>query len=234
MSDIPNQTIFVTIDGIISAGKTTVGAALQAMGYHFIPEPTNQWGDMLQKFYSDPPRYAFTFQMMAFATRSKTYGDMIKKIAGTCKHPIIMERSVYTDHNVFVAMLHDDGVISDTEYSIYHHVWSIAAHVPIKPDLAIYIKTPIDVAMQRIALRGRESEKGITLEYLQRLDRYHDQWLLDTIVDGQPSAIFSKHQDRVPVVLVDGTLAPTDMAMLIDEAIRDRIAFYNSNDDIPF
>ena len=53
----------VSIDGNIGAGKSTILAELNNMGYHVFPEDVESWGSFLEKLYVDPKRWAFTFQM---------------------------------------------------------------------------------------------------------------------------------------------------------------------------
>jgi deoxycitidine kinase/deoxyguanosine kinase len=46
----------------------------------------------------------------------------------------------------------------------------------INIDKYIYINTPPDICLQRIAKRNRSGE-SIPLEYLQKLDTFHKNWL---------------------------------------------------------
>ncbi len=42
----------------------------------------------------------------------------------------------------------------------------------------IYLRCSVETAMKRIKKRGREEERGIEKEYLEKLGRYHDEWLM--------------------------------------------------------
>jgi deoxyadenosine/deoxycytidine kinase len=73
------QRRMVLLEGNIGAGKTTIGRRVAASGaFSFVEEPTRIWQErydvnMLDLFYSDTERWAFTFQINAFVTRAKTW-----------------------------------------------------------------------------------------------------------------------------------------------------------------
>ena len=52
----------------------------------------------------------------------------------------------------------------------------IADHLP-EPDLLIYLIAPPEILQKRIADRGRAMESGISLEYLQLLDSFYEDWM---------------------------------------------------------
>lgn len=185
----------ILLEGNIGAGKSTIGWALKASGlFDFIEEPVEEWKsgfgvNMLDLFYRDMPRWAFTFQITTFVTRCKTW----KEISALTDHPrVLLERSIYTDRYVFAPTLHRLGAINADEWAIYCRLWEFTvANSDVAPDCVLYLRTPAEVCMERIRRRGRGEESGVTLDYLQQLEALHDQWLLnrpDTVVlDGTQS-----------------------------------------------
>ncbi|MFN2110949.1 MAG: deoxynucleoside kinase [Anaerolineae bacterium] len=171
----------ILLEGNIGAGKSTVGATLKASGlFEFIEEPVNEWkngfaSNMLDVFYHDMNRWAFTFQLVTFITRKKTW----KEILSCTDHPrVILERSIFTDRYVFAPNLHRLGVIEDNEWQVYCRLWDfVADNNDIEPDCILYLRTPADVCLERIHRRGRGEETGITLDYLRQLEDLHDEWL---------------------------------------------------------
>ena len=190
----PSQHKIICIQGNIGSGKSTVVRLLeqqqQAEDYTCMLEPVNVWNDykmdgknILEHFYMYRKRYAFPFQMMAFYTRLNAMRQLPKD------RMVIMERSVETDKRIFAQMLIDDGSIDPICARIYnewYHDLVSDAHEKI---VNVYIRTPPDVCLERIAKRGRAGEDGITLDYLTRCHDLHEQWLLDTahVVDGTMS-----------------------------------------------
>ena len=45
---------------------------------------------------------------------------------------------------------------------------------------SIYLRCTPETAFKRIQKRGRDEEKNITLEYLNKLHKYHESWLNNT------------------------------------------------------
>ena len=182
----------ILLEGNIGAGKTTVGNTLAASGkFGFIEEPTAVWqegyaANMLELFYDDPHRWAFTFQTCAFVTRAKTWKEML---ALNSHSRIVLERSIYCDRYIFAENCHRTGLISSAEYQLYCGLWDfLVADYHVQPDLILYLRTPADVCLERIKARDRSEESGITLEYLLQLEGLHDEWLLNNpgalVIDG--------------------------------------------------
>ena len=45
--------------------------------------------------------------------------------------------------------------------------------------LLIYLRCEPDIAYQRMQVRNRKAEKEIPFEYLKKLHKYHDKWLMN-------------------------------------------------------
>ena len=116
--------MLVLLEGNIAAGKTTLGEALTASDrFRFVPEPVAHWqtgfaANLLERFYADTPRWAFTMQIGAFVTRA----GLVKPTTDGCI--TVYERSVYCDRYVFARNLHDQGLMDDTEWAVYCHFWA--------------------------------------------------------------------------------------------------------------
>jgi deoxyadenosine/deoxycytidine kinase len=188
-----DDTLMILLEGNIGAGKTTIGQALAASGeFAFIEEPTKAWqegfaSNMLDLFYSDPHRWAFTFQICAFITRAKTWREVL---ALTDHRRVVLERSIFCDRSVFAENCYRTGLMSPTEYQLYCGLWDfLASNYCVEPDLILYLRTPAEVCLERITSRSRDEEAGIALEYLLQLEGLHDEWLLDNpksiVLDGE-------------------------------------------------
>ena len=169
-----------SIEGNIGSGKSTLLAELKKAHPEivYLPEPVDEWNSfkdsagvtILEKYYEDQHRWAFTFQMMAFITRAKQLRDMPKGVI------VIMERSVFTDREIFAKMLHDSGKIHDIEYSVYLK-WFDELVGDLKIDGVVYVRTSPEVCEERIEKRDRAGESKISFEYLIECDMYHENWL---------------------------------------------------------
>ena len=189
-----SRPYIISIEGNIGAGKTT---AINKLEEHikskfpedessimFLREPVDVWNtikdenneSILEKFYKDSNKYAFPFQVMAFATRSANIKNAIKENP-KCKI-IVCERSLEADNNVFAKMLRDDGMIENVQYQIYEHFYNTCKD-HILTDGVIYVDSTPSKCSERINKRSREGEGSIELDYLQKCKDYHDKWLLN-------------------------------------------------------
>lgn len=195
----------ILLEGNIGAGKTTVGKTLAASGeFGFIEEPTAAWregyaANMLELFYNDPHRWAFTFQTCAFVTRAKTWKEML---ALTDHSRVVLERSIYCDRYIFAENCHRTGLMSPAEHQLYCGLWDfLVADYSVQPDLILYLRTPAAACLERIKARDRAEESGITLDYLLQLEGLHDEWLLDNakslVIDGGRRWSAAELQDEI-------------------------------------
>jgi deoxyadenosine/deoxycytidine kinase len=173
----------ILLEGNIGAGKSTMGRKLQESGlFAFIEEPVELWregfaANLLDAFYRDMGRWAFTFQITAFVTRAKTWQEVL---ALTDHARVILERSIFTDRFVFANNSHRLGGMTDLEWDVYCGLWDfLVANYCVEPDCILYYRTPAETCAERMKARGREEESEVSVEYLRNLEVLHDEWLLD-------------------------------------------------------
>lgn len=189
--------MLVLLEGNIAAGKTTLGERLTLDDrFTFVKEPVERWQtgytmNVLERFYVDTRRWAFTMQINAFVTRAQALDEASVPGQGVA----VFERSIYCDRHVFAKNLHQQGLMDDTEWAVYLNFWDyFRVHVPV-PDAIIYLRTPAEECYRRLKQRGRAEEKDITLEYLQQLEARHDEWLLDPVVAEHPVIVLDGSQE---------------------------------------
>ena len=189
------RPLVISIEGNIGTGKSTLLANLKihlqthypdiAAKILFLEEPVDVWGkfcdengtNILEKFYKDQRRYAFTFQVMAYISRLSLLKNAIRDNPD-CEI-IIIERSLCADKNIFMDMLHDDGIVENIEYNIYSE-WYTQFISEYRMDAVIYLDSTPTVCQKRISRRGRDGEDAIPLDYLKKCRDYHTKWLVDT------------------------------------------------------
>ena len=187
--------ILVSLEGNIGAGKSTLLEALaQRLGeqvssvgstnWIFLREPVHIWDEIrdsegttiLSKFYANPAKYAFAFQIMAYTTRLHELRRLLRENP-QCRG-VICERSLEADKHIFAKMLHSDGLIEDVMYNIYERFFNEYEDM-YKVSGIIYVDADPEVCHQRIIKRSRDGETNITLEYLTKCRDYHSAWLVD-------------------------------------------------------
>lgn len=178
--------IVLSVDGNIGAGKTTFLMALAKAcpDYDIVLEPVADWmtlsgpdgKSLLELFYEDKRRWAYTFQTCALLTRIKS---LKAALASTKNSVIITERSVLTDRHMFAEMLRSSGDIGGIEWAVYNTLFDECA-APLPLSGIIYLTTDAPVSKERIMQRARKGEERIMLEYLQALDEQHARWISST------------------------------------------------------
>jgi deoxyadenosine/deoxycytidine kinase len=179
-----SSPIIVSVDSNIGSGKTTLLTYLKEAlpDVEVVLEPVGEWmrlkdpatgKSLLELFYEDKKRWAYTFQNCAILTRLRT---IKAALATTTKRVILTERSVLTDRYVFAEMLRESGDITGLEWELYE-MWynTFAADLPIRG--VVYLTTGVGTSADRIVRRGRAGEDHIPLDYLAALDAQHHQWL---------------------------------------------------------
>lgn len=196
------RPIIISIEGNIGAGKSTILEQLEKYvnskneinkKIMFLKEPVDIWEaikddetgeNILQKFYGDPHKYAFSFQVMAYATRLRLIRKAVRENPDC--DIIICERSLEADKQIFARMLSDDGVIGNVEYKIYKQFCTEFSD-EFGLSGVIYIDADAEVCSNRINKRRREGEDSIPLDYLQKCKDYHDQWLIYRPIEFTPT-----------------------------------------------
>ena len=181
----------LTIEGNIGAGKSTFLGELQKRYAErndilFLLEPVGIWetvldengNNMLQKFYENPQKYSFAFQVLAFSTRLKLIREAVEK-AMEPESPIttiIMERSLDADRQIFAQMLYDDGLLEKCEFDIYLRMADDAMQ-SFSADGILWLTVPPEQCHERVGKRARQGEGEMKLDYLVKCDMYHKQWM---------------------------------------------------------
>jgi len=183
--------IIISLDGNIGAGKSTLLAEIRKSipELHVVDEPVGQWTalkndtgkNLLELFYEDKRRWAYTFQNCAILTRLKNIKEAVEQLDanGKGRQVILTERSVLTDKYVFAQMLRDGGDIDSLEWELYDSWFSIFSKQH-QVNGIVYLSTSSTTSKERIHIRNRQGEDRIQLDYLDALDLQHKKWIEST------------------------------------------------------
>lgn len=167
----------IVIDGIIGAGKSTVGHFLSDMlNVPLFEELKDDGRDslaqrMLDRFYEDQSRWSAIIQVMFLNDRFKD----LKRIEADGNFAIL-DRSIYGDE-IFAKTIHERGQMTEDEFKIYRDLLhNMLSHIS-PPHVLIYIDVSVDTAMDRINRRGRSTEGDlIPRDYMEDLRRNYEIW----------------------------------------------------------
>jgi deoxycitidine/deoxyadenosine/deoxyguanosine kinase len=194
----------LSIEGNIGAGKSTFLSLVDRwLDTQVVYEPHTKWqeigGDnLLEKFYNDTSRWAYTFQTYAFISRVVEQ-ENFSRISD--KAVQILERSVYSDRYCFAKNCFQMGTMNALEWKLYQEWFSWLVGTFVRPlDGFIYLKTDPEICYKRLLKRNRSEEKEVSLDYLKMIHDKHEQWLIqkqevDDVSKQVPVLVLECNQD---------------------------------------
>ena len=161
----------ICIDGVVGSGKTTLAALLEKkLNLKLYNELANQDTEiLLDKFYRDRHRWAFTMQIHFLNERFRMIKEVHKNGGG------LLDRSIFGD-KIFASMLHEDGYMSREEFLTYSTLLENMLEHTKPPLLMIYLQCSVDKAVENIEKRGRDYELIVPRVYWERLNEKYTQW----------------------------------------------------------
>lgn len=125
----------------------------------------------LADFYQDMQEWSFQSQIFFLSRRLRAHRE-ISEHSGS----VVQDRSVYEDAEVFANNLFLERNMSDRDYRTYRDLYEVLTRFLPPPDLVVYLRASVDTLMARISMRGRDYEKGISRDYLTRLNELYEDW----------------------------------------------------------
>jgi len=201
----------LSLEGNIAAGKSTFLSILsEIVELLCVPEPVNKWQsigpeklNLLDLFYTDPKRYAYLFQTYAFLSRMRSQlhpFELLEKDESNIKmgtsslekQKIIMfERSVLSDKFCFAMNCFESGLMNKIEFEVYKdfHSFLVEEFNLLRLNGIIYLRTKPSTCAARLQKRSRDEEKTVGLDYLESINKKHEEWLLDGEKNKLPTLV---------------------------------------------
>lgn len=156
-----NKFPFIVVEGPIGSGKTTLARMLaEKFSTQLLTEKAEE-NPFLARFYDDPKRYALQTQIFFLFQRARQIADISQ--IDMFSQPITAD--FFLEKDPLFARLN----LNDEEYALYHQIFQHLQLESPKPDLVIYLQTPVSALTERIAERNIKYENNIQPEYLERL-----------------------------------------------------------------
>jgi deoxyadenosine/deoxycytidine kinase len=192
------QYHFITIEGNIGAGKTTLAHLLsKKLEARLVLE---EFADnpFLPKFYENPKQYAFPLELFFMAERYKQLKDMV--IVRDLFDTITVSDYLFTKCLLFARVN-----LPEEEYRLYQKLFEIIHQQIIQPDILIYLHAPVSKLQQNIKKRNRSYEQGIPDDYLfniqQTYSTYIKQHVVPTLLVDASNADFLNNPAHLEVLL---------------------------------
>lgn len=161
---------FITIEGNIGAGKTTLASRL-AKHYNaklileeFADNP------FLAKFYARPQQYAFPLELFFMAERYKQLKEMLQT-------KDLFADKIVSDYLFIKSLLFAKITLSEDEYSLYNKLFDIINPQLVQPDLMVFLNAPITRLQENIRQRDRSYEQNIPDAYLSNVHDVYMQYI---------------------------------------------------------
>ncbi len=192
------QYHFITVEGNIGAGKTTLAHLLSK---HFNARLIlEEFADnpFLPKFYDNPDQYAFPLELFFMAERYKQLKEMI--------HTKDLFQSVTISDYLFTKCLLFAKVnLPDEEFRLYQKLFDIIHQQLVFPDILIYLHAPVQKLQSNIKKRNREYEQKIPDQYLFSLQETYTSYIkqhnIKTIFVDASNADFLGNEKHLQVIL---------------------------------
>jgi deoxyguanosine kinase len=192
------QYHFITVEGNIGAGKTTLAHLLAK---HFNARLVlEEFADnpFLPKFYEKPDQYAFPLELFFMAERYKQLKDMI--------HTKDLFQSVTVSDYLFTKCLLFAKVnLPDEEFRLYQKLFDIIHQQLVFPEILIYLHAPVQKLKDNIKKRNREYEQQIADEYLFNIQETYTSYIkqhnIKTIFVDASNADFLGNEKHLKVIL---------------------------------
>src|ERR1700704_4879311 len=161
---------FVTIEGNIGAGKTTLTNLLSK--HYNARLVLEQFADnpFLPKFYENPGQYAFPLELFFMAERYK----QLKELVYTKD---LFQSITVSDYLFTKCLLFAKVNLPEEEFRLYHKFFEIIYQQLVQPDLVIYLHASVSKLQQNIKKRNRSYEQNIPDQYLFNIQETYTNYI---------------------------------------------------------
>ena len=189
---------FITIEGNIGAGKTTLSHLLAR---HFNARLVlEEFADnpFLPKFYENPKLYAFPLELFFMAERYKQLKDLIQQ-------KDLFQDFTISDYLFTKCLLFAKVNLPEDEFRLYQRLFEIIHQQLVRPDLLIYLHTPVSRLQKNIKKRNRHYEQNIPDEYLFNIQQTYTHYIkehnIKTLFIDASNADFLGNEKHLQVVI---------------------------------
>jgi deoxyadenosine/deoxycytidine kinase len=161
---------FITIEGNIGAGKTTLAHLLSK--HYNARLVLEEFADnpFLAKFYENPAQYAFPVELFFMAERYKQLKDLIQQ-------KDMFNNLTISDYLFTKCLLFAKVTLPDDEFRLYQRLFEIIHQQLIQPEILIYLHSPVSKLQENIKKRNRSYEQSIPDEYLFNLQETYTHYI---------------------------------------------------------
>lgn len=192
------QYNFITIEGNIGAGKTTL-AHLLSRHYNarlileeFADNP------FLPKFYENPAQYAFPLELFFMAERFKQLKELLQQ-------KDMFQSLTVSDYLFTKCLLFAKVTLPEDEFRLYQRLFEIIHQQLVQPDILIYLHAPVSKLQSNIKKRNRSYEQNIPDDYLFNIQETYTHYIrqhnIKTLFVDVSNADFLGNEKHLQVIV---------------------------------
>jgi deoxyadenosine/deoxycytidine kinase len=164
---------YVTIEGNIGAGKTTLAQLLsEEFSGRLILEQFEE-NPFLPKFYENPQQFALQLEMSFLI-------DRYKQLNAILSEPNIFTSFTVSDYMLSKSLLFAKVNLSPGDYKLYSLFFQLIQRKLPKPDIIFYLHAETEQLQRNIKKRGRSYEQNINRHYLGKIERMYFEYFKQT------------------------------------------------------
>ncbi|MCB0738227.1 MAG: deoxynucleoside kinase [Bacteroidetes bacterium] len=174
---------YIAIEGVIGVGKTTLATQLSEMLNARLILEEFVSNTFLEKFYTNPERYAFPTEVGFLVERFQQFESEFEQS--------LFSQSIVSDYFFDKSRIFARLNLNDPHFSLYKKLYSVLSKSIPTPDIILFLTADIEHVKANIAKRGREMENDIDQNYLDSLSKSYFEYL--------------KHMNKYPILVLDVT-----------------------------
>ena len=189
---------FITIEGNIGAGKTTLAGLLSSkLNARLVLE---EFADnpFLAKFYENPAQYAFSVELFFMAERFKQLKDLLSQ-------QDLFQNVTVSDYLFTKCLLFAKVNLPVDEFRLFQRLFEMMQPQLLQPDLLIYLHAPVNKLQENIKKRNRSYEQNIKDDYLfeiqQTYTHYIKQHSFKTLFVDASNVDFLNNPEHLDILL---------------------------------
>ena len=189
---------FITIEGNIGAGKTTLA---QLLSKHYNAKLVLEEfaeNPFLPKFYENPSLYAFPLELFFMAERFKQQKEMLQQ-------QDMFQTKTIADYLFTKSLLFAKVTLPADEFKLYQRLFDIINQQMVQPEILIYLNAPVNKLQANIKKRNRSYEQKIPNEYLQNIQETYIQYIkqqnIKTLFIDASNADFLENEKHLETVI---------------------------------
>lgn len=154
---------YISIEGNIGAGKTSLAVKLSSeMKSEIILEEFEE-NPFLEKFYQDPENYSLQVELSFLLDRINQLNNFFYK-----KHPD--DLLTISDYYIGKCLIFSKNNLKDDAYTLFCRLYDALIYNLPQPDMLIYLNSNVSKLQSNIKKRGREYEQSIADSYLRNIE----------------------------------------------------------------